>query len=189
FPYYSVITTPDTSGGEQGTVEVLQNSGQLQFSASDQSRFSTTAPALPVAVTLVYGDLLIDHGVSMRFFRCPVNLTGQSSSVKDVTAFYNVKNAVWASPIIASPLIFLPATPIDDDTLQVSVGQGTGTFVGPLNRVDIPQPTAGIGYMINFDEDQITFGQYLTNVLIPIVQPSGFVQLANPLVLSTNFAA
>ena len=189
FPYYSVITTPDTSGGTQGTVEILQNSGQLQFSSSDQSRFSTTAPVTPPSVTLVYGDLLIDHGVSMRFFRCPVNLTGQNSSVKDVTAFYNVKNAVWASPIIASPLIFLPATPIDDDTLQVSVGQGTGTFVGPLNRVDIPQPTAGIGYMLDFDNDQLTFGQYLTNVLIPIVQPSGFVQLNNPLVLATNFSA
>jgi len=180
FPNYSIITTPDTSGGNQGTVEIAQNDGTIQFSSSDVGQYGDTP------FTLVYCDLPIDHGVSMRFFRCPVNLTGQNSTIKDVTAFYSVTDAVWASPIIASPMVILPATPIDDDTLVVTVGQGTGTYTGTLNRVDIPEPIAGLGYMIDFDNGQVTFGQYRTYVYIPIVEPSGFVQLPNPLVLSTN---
>lgn len=179
FPQFSLVSS-FSAPGTQGTVEINSTSGAVQFSTPDQAKYGTQA------VEIVYGDLPIDHGVSMRFFRSPVDLDAQTSGVKDVTALYSVQNAVWSSNIMGSPLVFLPSTPIDNDTLQVSVGQGTGTFTGPLNPVDTPSPPAGLGYYINFDTNQLSFAQRKNNVLVQLVQTAGFVQLPDTLLLSSN---
>jgi hypothetical protein len=179
FPNYSVVSS-FSSGGTQGTVEILQSSGAVRFSSADQSNYSGQE------VTVVFGDLPLDHGLSLRLFRCPVDLDGKTPNVKDVTAVYSVTNAVWASPIQASPLVFLPSVPVDDDTLVITVGQGTGTFTGTLNPVGGSTPIAGLGYTINFDTKQLNFAQRFEGVEIPLLVSAGYVQLPNPLVLASN---
>ncbi len=181
FPYYEVVGL-DTAPNTTGLVSIGQRTGNVLFSSSDASTYSGQT------VTVVFGDLPIDHGISFRFYRCPVNLTGQTPNVKDVTAIYSVQNAVWASPIPASPLIFLPSTPVNDDTLQVFVGQGTGTFTGILNPVGGPSPIPGLGYTIDFDTNQLSFAIRIVDELNTILVPSGFVQLQNPIVLASNIA-
>ncbi len=177
FPNYEVVGQFD--GGTQGTVEILQGSGTVQFSGADAGSY-TGSP-----VEVVFGDLPIDHGVSIRFFRSYVNLSGQGQT-KDITAVYAVQNAVWSSPIPASPLVFIPVTPIDDDTLVITVGQGTGTFTGTLNPVGVPEPIAGLGYTINFDTNQLNFAERFEGVQVTILMASQYAQLPNTLVLTTN---
>ena len=178
FPYYEVVGTPTTP--PTGTVSILQQTGQVQFSSQDAGGYTGQD------VFVVFGDLLIDHGVAIRFFRSPVNLNGQTTGVKDITAVYPVQAATWSSPIPAQPLVFLPSTPVDDDTLVISVNQGTGNFVGALNPVGVPTPLPGLGYLINFDTNQLNFAQRFDNVIVPLLIPAGYVQLPNALVLGTN---
>jgi hypothetical protein len=179
FPQYSLVAA-FTSPGTQGTVQVNQISGAVQFSTADVAKFTGHT------VEVVYGDLPIDHGISIRFFRSPVDLDAQTVGVKDVTALYSVTNAVWASPIMGSPFVFLPSTPVNDNTLVVSVGQGTGSFVGPLNALQGPSPPVGLGYTINFDSNQIAFAQRKNNVFVLLQVEQGFVQLPDPLVEVAN---
>ena len=77
FSQYEVVST--FTSGQQGTVQILQT-GSVQFSAQDCSQYAGQA------VTLVVGDLVIDHGVSIRLFRSVVDLDAQTPGVKDVTA-------------------------------------------------------------------------------------------------------
>ena len=178
FPNYEIVGAFDS--GNSGTVEILQGSGQVQFSGGDAGAYQGNH------VIVVFGDLPIEHGISMRFYRSYVNLNGQTPGVKDVTAIYSVQNAVWASPIQASPLVFLPSTPVDDGTLVVTIGQGTGTFTGLLNPVGGINPIPGLGYTLAFDTNQLNFAQRFENVQIPILLTTNFVQLPNPLVLASN---
>ena len=179
FPYYDIVGF-NAGLPSNGTVDIEQRSGFVQFSSGDAGTYSGQD------VTVVFGDLPIDHGVSIRFFRCLVNLNGQTAGVKDVTAVYSVQNAVWQAPLMASPLVFIPATPIDDETLVITVGQGTGTFTGTLNPLAGPSPIPGLGYYIDFDTRQLNIAKRFENELDLIVMPSGFVQLQNPLVLTSN---
>ena len=182
FPQYELVKPPNTfdANGTQGIVQINQSTGAVQFSVVDQSLFAG------LSVTLVSGDLPIERGISLRLFRSPVDLDAQSVGVKDVTTTYAVENATWANPITGSPLVFLPATPLDDNTLQVTVNQGLGSFVGTLNPVDIANPLPGPGYILDFETGQFTFGNRVSNVLVPILQPAVHVQLPDTLVLSTN---
>lgn len=179
FPQFSLVPA-FSSPGTQGTVQINGSTGAVQFSTADVAKYTGHT------VEVIYGDLPIDHGISIRFFRCPVDLNAQTLGAKDITALYSVTNAVWASPIQPSPLVFLPATPLDDNTLVVSVGQGTGSFIGPLNAVNGQSPPAGLGYTINFDTNQLSFAQRKNNVLIPLQVPQGFVQLPDSMVESAN---
>jgi hypothetical protein len=158
---------------------VVVSPGIVQFAGGD------TNAHLGQDVTLVFGDLPIDHGISIRFFRSYVNLTGQSN-IKDVTTTYPVQNATWASPIQASPLVILPSTPVDDATLVVSVGQGTGTFTGVLNPVGGPSPTGGLGYLLDFDNNQLTFAERFQQIEVMVLLPTQYVQLPNTLLLASN---
>lgn len=178
FPNYEVVGAFD--GGNSGTVEILQGSGLVQFSGGDAGSYQGND------VIAVFGDLPIEHGISMRFYRSYVNLSGQTAGVKDVTAVYSIQNAVFASPIQPSPLVFLPSTPVDDGTLSITIGQGTGTFTGLLNPVGGVDPIPGLGYTLDFDTNQLNFAQRFENVQIPILLPTNYVQLPNTLVLATN---
>ena len=180
FPQFIYTTTFDPIG-QSGFVQVNPTTGAVQFSIGDRATYGSQ----PVEV--VSGDLVIDHGVSMRFFRSPVNLDA-SQAVKDVTDFYPTANAIWQSPIIQAPFVFLPAIPIDDPAypLTVTVAQGQGTFTGTLNRLDVPSPPAGLGYYIDFDNRQLHYAQRKLQVLIPITQPSGAVALPDSGVLTSN---
>ena len=124
FPRFKYLPSASFSpSGKVGEVQVDPLTGVVQFSASDQSTYA------PEDVTVVFGDLPIERGISVRLLRTPVNLDG-SQALKDVTAIYEVKGATWADPIIGSPQVFLPSTPIQDAgyQLKVQVFQGQGTF-------------------------------------------------------------
>jgi hypothetical protein len=178
-----VIVSSFTTG-KLDQVQVLDNGSAIKFYASDAVTYGA------YQAWVVIGDVQIDvvHGVSLRFFRSPVNLGGSSTSVKDLTAFYPVTDAKLASPIIGAPMVFLPVLPIDDPInypFSVSVQQGTGTFVGTLPRLDVPSPPAGIGYTIDFDGKQLNFAQRQNFLNIPLSVPTAAVQL-NPGVVSSN---
>lgn len=181
FPQVSLVSSFD-SVGKSGVVEVDATSGAMQFSLADRATYGSQA------VQVVFGDLAIDHGVSLRLFRTPVNLDASQAGVKDVTAIYSVQNAIWASPIIGSPQVFIPSVPIDDVAfpMTVSVVQSQGTFTGVLNRLDTPSPPAGMGYFIDFDTRTFHYAQRKTQVLVPILTLAGTASLPDPLVLSGN---
>lgn len=121
FPKFTFVTS--FSSGKSGEVQI-QTSGAVQFSTADQADYAGQQVVAYVA------DLPIEHGVSVRLFRTPVNLDG-ALTVKDVTAVYVVEGAVWADPIIEAPQVLLPSSPIEDDAypLAVKVIQGQGFYV------------------------------------------------------------
>lgn len=182
FPQYTLVKLPDTFDldGTQGVVQVSQDTGAVLFSVVDQVLFNG------LNVTLVSGDLPIERGISLRLFRSPVNLDAQSTGIKDITTTYAVENATWANPITGSPIVFLPSTPINDNTLQATVNQGLGSFVGTLTPIDIPNPIPGPGFILDFETGQFTFGNRVSNALVPIHAPAPHAQLPDPLVLTSN---
>jgi hypothetical protein len=140
------------------------------------------------SVTVIFGDLPIEHGISIRFLRTPVNLDA-SQSIKDVTAIYSVEGAIWADPIIESPQVFLPSLPIDDPSyaFAVRITQGQGTYLNDnFPRLDVPSPLAGLGYYIDFDADIFYFAQRKNLILVPIIQRTSDIPLPDPLVLPSN---
>jgi hypothetical protein len=179
FPTTSWVDTL-TTPGERGVVQVRRSTGQVRFSDSDQVTYGAmTAQAL-------VADLDIDHGITLRLFRTPVNLDDADSTIKDVSAFYTTIDATWADPIIASPTVSLPAVPVDTEPLLVTVAQGIGSFTGPLPRLDVLAPPDGLGYILNFETRELLFAEHKTNVVIPAPVPYGAVQLPDPLVQSAN---
>ncbi len=178
-----VIVSSFTTG-KVDQVQVLSDGSAIKFYDSDIVNYGI------YQAWVVIGDVVIDasHGVSFRFFRSPVNLSGADTSVNDLTAFYPVTNANLANPIIGAPMVFLPVLPIDDPVnypFTVAVQQGTGTFVGTLPRLDVPSPPAGIGYTIDFDGKQLNFAQRRNLDILPLNVPTAAIQL-NPGVVPSN---
>jgi len=173
--FVSDLTTP----GKKGVVQVRRSDGQVQFSVADQGRYGADV------VQAVVADLDIERGMTLRMFRSPVNLDDSSASLKDVAAFYVSTSAVWAQPIIASPTVHLPSVPVDSRTLNVNVIQGTGTFVGNLPRLDVAVPPAGVGYIIDYEAQNLIFAERKVNVITPAPTPYGGVQL-DPLLFSAG---
>jgi len=169
-----------TSPGKKGVVQIRRSNGFVQFSNADIGQYGAqTAQAITA-------DLIIERGISLRMFRNPVNLDDSDPTLKDVSAFYVSQGAIWAQPIIASPTVVLPAIPVDTDTLNVNVEQGTGSFVGPLPRLDVAVPPVGLGYVLDYDNKQLIYAQRKDNVVIPAPTPYGGVQLADPLVFAAG---
>jgi hypothetical protein len=152
FPVTSRVTS-FSSPGSFGTVQVNDSSGAVQFSVPDQVKYGTWR------VEAISGDLLLECGLSMRFFRSPVDLSGTDLAIKDFTSFYPTSEARLADPIIGAPLVFLPTLPIDDPAYPTvyEVQQGTGTFLGVLPRLDVASPPSGYGYTIDFDGKQVNY--------------------------------
>jgi hypothetical protein len=151
----------------------LRTDGAVQFSAADQAQYGATT------VTVTRGDLPIERGVAMRFFRSPVNLDGTDPSVKDVSLLYTTQGAVFASPIIQVPYVLLPATPLQDPGYPISiyVEQGTGSFTGVLPDLGVPAPPVGLGYILDYEAKQLLFAQRKVNQLVPFQEPGGTIQL------------
>jgi hypothetical protein len=194
FPKFSYVTVFNPPGST-GVVQVIESTGAVQFSAADQATFSGKA------VTVIFGDLPIERGISIRLFRTPVNLDASRvetvatvppsvwADPKDVTDIYQVIGAVWANPIIGSPQVFLPSIPIDDLVypFTVEVVQGQGTFTSPnFPRLDVASPPSGLGYYIDFDALTFFYAQRKNLILVPTPQPTVTLVLPDPLVLSGN---
>lgn len=160
-----------------GQVEVTPT-GDIRTAASDRGAYGSTP------LVCVNGDILIEDGVSLRLFRTPVDTSGTNPAYKDVSAFYEVKGATWANPMIGAPMVFLPSPPIEDVAFPISVRveQGTGTFVGPLPRMDVENPPVGLGYVLDFEGRQLQYVLSESGVTIPLVSPTGVAALPRQLV-------
>jgi hypothetical protein len=180
FPEFSLVSTL-TSPGKTGVVQVDSATGAVLFSDPDISAYGGDT------AEVVYGDLTLERGMSIRFFRSPVNLDGGNPSVKDLSAYYPTIGASLANPIIGAPMVFLPVLPIDDPLFSMSfrVTQGTGTFVGTLPRLDVPSPPAGYGYTLDFESKQLNLAFRRDLEVTPLSSGTGVVSLA-PLISPSN---
>lgn len=182
---FSVFTLVPNStyftAGKSGQVQIAQDTGLINFHASDVSRYYWNT------LKVVFGDFLIENGVSVRFFRSPVNADGSNPSVKDVTAFYSIEDAILASPIMGVPMVFLPVLPVDDISHPMSfmVSQGTGTFIGPLPRLDVASPPGGIGYTLDFDQKQFFYASRVNAQITQIPYQAGALAL-DPFIDDSN---
>jgi hypothetical protein len=174
-----------------GSFEWAMTTGLVQFNSTDRVTFN----GFPVYYDGILaetprglstwdsgsgsGDFLIEHGVSIRFFRSPVNGDGSHPVVNDVTAFYPITDAILASPIIGAPMVFLPVLPVDDvgHPMTFRVQQGTGTFIGPLPRLDIASPPSGIGYTLDFDQKQFFYASRVNSQITSISAQTGALAL------------
>lgn len=184
FPQLQLVDAFSDATGQVGVVQVkiVGTSGEARFSAEDRGTY------VGQTVQLTNGDLTIDHGVSLRLYRNPVNLDAADSSLKDVSSIYTVERAVLAQPMIAQPQVFLPARPIDATGYPISVyvEQGMGSFTGPLPRLDVASPPTGLGVVFDFDQNTVQYAQRKTGVIASLVEPAGAVALPDPLVFAGN---
>lgn len=173
FPLLRLVSVFDT--GTAGEVQVRTTDGAVRFSDVDQATYGA-AP-----VTVYFGDYAIERGISMRFFRSPVNRDASDPTLKDVTAIYGVTGATWASPIIQAPYVMLPATPIEDPgyPLSVYVEQGTGSYTGPLSDLNVAVPPVGLGYLLDYEKRQLYYAQRQANQIVTFSQRGGGIQLPN----------
>ena len=161
------------TSSKSGLVQIARDTGLLNFYVSDVVRYYS------YTLRVVFGDFLVENGVSLRFFRSPVNTDGSNPNVKDVTAFYSFKEEILASPIVGAPMVFLPVLPVDDISHPMSflVTQGTGTFIGPLPRLDIASPPSGVGYTLDFDKKQLFYAFRVNSQITQIPYTTGAVVL------------
>jgi hypothetical protein len=189
--FEEAVATPVASFsavGKQGQVQYDPTTGQIQFSQADRLLYGGQT------LQMVSGDLPVERGVSMRFFRCPVDLAGTDASIKDVSAIYQVTDATFQSPIIAMPQVFLPAIPIDNPTyapytqypLVVMVEQGTGSFISSNLPNQTTTPTAGIGYVLDSDTGTLQYAQRYNTQSLLLQQATAIAVLPNPLVFPSN---
>lgn len=181
FPGFTRVSTFDATG-KAGQVQVDQTSGAVQFSVPDVAAYGT------LAAEVIVGDLPLERGLSVRFFRTPVDLDAVDPSLKDVHAIYPTTDATFADPIVGAPFIFMPVLPIDDEAYPMTyeIQQGTGVFTGFLPRLDVPSPPSGLGYTIDFDAKQFNFANRRNDFIIPIPMTTGVIQLPDPLIYSSN---
>ena len=169
------------SPGKADTVQV-DDSGAVLFSDADQDSYGA------YTAEVVIGDLLLERGISMRLFRTPVDLSATDPDLKDVSTFFPVDDATLADPIIGQPSVFLPVLPLDDAAYPSTfhVKQGTGSFTGDLPRLDVGNPSAGIGYTLDFDNRQLFYAVRRNNQIVSLPSASAAAVLPDPLVLSSN---
>jgi hypothetical protein len=163
--------------GKRGVVQVRRSDGHVQFSASDQAAYG------PQSLQAIIGDIAVNHGISLRLFRTPVDPGATDPDIKDVAALYKSTNAVLASPIMASPFVFLPAVPYEGASIAVRCSS-LGT---DLPRLDVPSPPAGLGYVLDFDGRQLVFAERKSTPAMSSLSPFGAMQV-DPLVFASNLS-
>jgi len=156
--------------GRSGEVQVRRSDGQVQTSAADQSKYGAST------LEVVRPDIELENGHTLRLFRTPVD-PANVTTAQDVTATYEKVGAILADPIVGQPAVFLPATPLDTEPLTVRVTQGTGFFVGTLQRLDAGSPTGGLGYVIDASQRQLQYGFRTENFIVAPPTSYGAVQL------------
>lgn len=180
FRYPTLAGNPVPSAGQVA----YDDSGAVSTSLADIATYTTTP------MVAVVGDLPIEHGVSMRFFRTPVDVEGSAPELKDVSAYYSTTDSILMDPLIGTPFVSLPIVPLDDPAypLTVKVAQGTGSYPeGTLPRLDVGTPApAAAGYGVEFDDRQVKLVARKNNVLVPMPTPTGAVQLPDPLIDPDN---
>lgn len=168
--------------GVQGTVQIRNSDGAILFSLADRAAYGF------FAVQAYVPDLPIERGMALRLRRTPVDPEALDPDLKDMTAYYVSTDAVLADPIIGSPKVLLPAVPDESQPIVVNVGQGTGTFVGELPRLDVLSPPPGLGYIIDFPAQELHFARRKEDVVFPqsAKKPYGTVALSDSTIVSDN---
>lgn len=189
-PYYrfpDVVYRTSFDAGKKGEVQVNPMTGAVSFSDADMTAYGG------MQVDVYFGDLLIDHGVSVRFLRNPVNLDASAlPPLKDVTRIYTLDEdhmATWADPIIQSPQVSLPSLPIEDPAYptRVDVVQGQGSYTKEkFPNLNVPAPDPGLGYYIDFDQGLLFFAERKEDVIVPILSLTSDVVLPDPLLLASG---
>ncbi len=182
FPTTSRVSATATLDpwGQAGVVVVqpVGANGQALLSFNDRALYTGAT------VEVIFGDLLLERGISMRFFRCSANPDGADATIKDVASLYSVADAILADPIVGAPQVILPAVPLDG-TITVKVTQGTGTYTdNNFWRLDIlPLPTASLtyGYTLDFEKRQLSYAQRRNGVLVNIPITAGAAQIPDTL--------
>jgi hypothetical protein len=178
FPYTDFVDAIDLNG-TAGHVQILKSTGQIGYSALDVTNYSTWS------VTAYKGDLLIEHGISLRLFRNPINSNRASSDINDVTALYSTTEATLVDPATTMPQVVLPALPLEDQPLKVHVEQNLGSFTSTdfpnLLTLASTDPLT-LGYVLDFDQGNLYFAQRTYRAIQSHKKPVSHTVLANPLV-------
>jgi len=179
FPQTKFVPLGELSNGKRGIVEIERTTGQVQFSQADQDAYGA------VSAQAFIPNLDIERGISLELFRTPIDPAATDPTTKDVSAFYDTSGAILADPIIASPTVLLPATPVDAPQIVVSVISKSGT-TSVLPRLDVPVPPVGLGCVIDSESRALLYAQRKALVVIPTPLPYGAVSLPDPLVFTQN---
>lgn len=167
--------------GKKGVVQVRRGDGQVLFSSSDINKYTGQT------VHVVRPDVTLENGHALRFFRTPVDLGATDDTIKDVSAFYVSDGATLADPIVGAPFVLLPKVPRTDLALDVVVEQGTGSFTGPLNRLDVASPPAGRGYTLDLDNRYLYYAERKEDqIQTAPINAYGAFQLPNYPVFQSN---
>jgi hypothetical protein len=177
--FAETIRVPDFAGP-------LPKAGQVQVTPVGAVRLASADATTGAPLTVLFGDLPLEDGLSFRFFRTPVDLTATNPGAKDVAAYYPVEGSILADPMIGSPLFTLPITPLDDSSYPfvVRVEQGTGSFVGTLPRLDVPSPPAGLGFVLNLEAGELALAVRKEGVIVSFSTPTGALPLPDALLFS-----
>lgn len=179
----TVFVDSFTSGAE-GQVQVRRSDGAVQLSATDRAKY-TGQTVQAVSPDIEIEPAGAERGHVLRLFRTVVDPGATNPAAKDVSAVYAQEDAILADPIVGQPFVTLPALPLEDQTLVVSVEQGTGSFLGYLNRLDVASPAAGKGYLLDFDSRQLTYAERKALQVLPTpVADFAMMQLPNAPVLN-----
>lgn len=172
FRISGVVQFPQTvfvdsfTSGVEGQVQVRRSDGAVQLSATDRAKYTgQTVMAVSPDVEMEAGAT--DRGHVLRLFRTIVDPGATNANAKDVSAIYFTEGATLADPIVGQPFVSLPSLPLEDQTLVVTVEQGTGAFVGVLNRLDVASPPAGKGYLLDFDNRQLSYAERKALQVLP----------------------
>lgn len=177
--YYSYVDLPFDLVGKTSVVQLNDGGVNVtpKFSFLDIAVFGFNT-----AVELYFGDLPLEHGISMRFFRTPINYDGLLPGATDVVAMYVNSGATFAAPIVGSPVIFLPQAPRDTG-LAVRVEQGTGTsLANPFLELSTYTASTTNGFIMDSENKQLQFAMRRNDVLMQLQQPSGAVVLPDPMI-------
>lgn len=173
--YVKFVDDFDTSGSEQD-IQVKNSDGSILFSAVDRSSLGSWS------VTAWICDLPIERGLSLRLFRSPVDMAAANSSVKDVASLYSVTGAIYADPIIGSPMVLLPSLPVESLPMKVKILQKNGSYTSD----DFPNLRTttgdGLGYFLDYAQGAFRFGNRVTDAVIERPLPSGAMQLPDCLI-------
>jgi len=168
---------------DRGSVQIRRSDGALAFSVADAAVYGTWT------LTAYVCDLPIEHGVSLRLFRCPVNPDASNPDIPDFRLIYPAEKETLTGSVVGAPFVFLPATPLETYPMQVYVTQGTGSYTSDdfpnLETYSVLAPRT-YGYILDYTEGQLKFAQRRLQYVIDRALPGSSAQLPDTYIQTTG---
>jgi hypothetical protein len=176
----SKLVTAFDAVGKRDVVEYKAN-GDVQLSLVDRTTYAGQA------LQVLFGDVVIERGVSLRLYRTPVDLSATNALVKDLTSIHASTGAIWAEPMIAYPEVSLPSLPIESVSypITVNVTQGSGSYLGALASHGGASPPAGLGYYIDYDAGVLRYTNHHIAEILTLREANSVATLPDQLLLTT----